>query len=120
MGFIEFLRFSAKSLSSVVCENANTSKPYANSVCMCLVSQSYLTLCDPMDCSPPGCSIHGDSPGNNTTVDCHGLLQGIFPTQGSNPGLLHCRQILCHLSYREALILFNSQFRAGFFFFFSF
>ena len=39
-----------------------------------------------------------DSPGKNTGVGCHALLQGIFPTQGSNPGLLHCRQILYHLS----------------------
>ena len=35
------------------------------------------------------------SPGKSTGVDCHFLLQGIFPTQGSNPGLLHCRQMLC-------------------------
>ena len=35
-----------------------------------------------------------DSPGKNTGVGCHSLLQGIFPAQGSNPGLLHCRQIL--------------------------
>ena len=34
------------------------------------------------------------SPGKNTGVGCHFLLQGIFPTQGSNPGLLHCRQML--------------------------
>ena len=38
----------------------------------------------------------------NPGVDCHCLLQGIFPTQGSNPGLLHCRQILYHLSYQES------------------
>ena len=37
-------------------------------------------------------------------MGCHFLLQGIFLTQGSNPGLLHCRQILYHLSYREVLI----------------
>ena len=47
-----------------------------------------------MDCSPPGSSVHGDSPGKNTGVGCHALLQGIFPTQESNQGLLHCRQIL--------------------------
>ena len=46
---------------------------------------------DPMDCSPPGSSVHGDSPGKNAGVGCHVLLQGIFPIQGSNPGLLHCR-----------------------------
>ena len=37
-------------------------------------------------------------PGQNTGVGSHSLLQGIFPTQGMNPGLPHCRQILCQLS----------------------
>ena len=41
-------------------------------------------FCDPMNCSPSGSSVHGDSPGKNTGVGCHALLQGIFPTQGSN------------------------------------
>ena len=41
-----------------------------------------------MDCSPPGFSVHGDSSGKNTEVGCHILLQGIFPTQGLNPGLM--------------------------------
>ena len=59
-----------------------------------LVTQLCLTLCDPMDYSPPGSSVHGDSPGKNTGVGCHALLQGIFPTQGLNPGLPHCRQNL--------------------------
>ena len=40
-----------------------------------------------MDCSPPGSSVHGDSPGKNTGVGCHVLLQGILLTQGSNLGL---------------------------------
>ena len=52
------------------------------------VTQLCLTLCDPMDCSPPGFSVHGDSPGKNTGVSCHSLLQGIFPTQRLNPSLL--------------------------------
>ena len=126
------------------------------SVCLRAKSlQSCLTLCNPMDCSPPGSSAHGfsrqeywsglpcplpghlpdpgmertspalqvefftteppgkvkvkllsrvrifarllhpwDSPGKNTGVGCHFLLQAIFPTQGSNPGLPHCRQTL--------------------------
>ena len=42
----------------------------------------------------------GDFPDNDTGVSCHFLLQGIFPTQGSDPGLLHCRQILYQLSYK--------------------
>ena len=50
----------------------------------------------PYSCSLPGSSVHGDSPGKNTGVGCHSLLQGIFPTQGSNPGLPHCRH-----HYRE-------------------
>ena len=41
-----------------------------------------------------------NSPGKNTGMYCHSLLQGIFLTQGSNPGLLHCRQILYHLSHQ--------------------
>ena len=63
-------------------------------------AQSFLTLCGPMDSSPPGSSVHGNSPGKNTGVDFHFLLQGIFPTQGLNPGLLHCRQILYCLSHQ--------------------
>ena len=57
--------------------------PFA--VCVCLVAQSCPTLCNTMDCSPPGSSVHGDSSGKNTGVGCHALLQGIFSTQGSNP-----------------------------------
>ena len=53
--------------------------------------------CDPMDCSPPGSSVFL---GKNTGVGCHFLLQGIFLTQESNQGLLHCRQILYQLSYQ--------------------
>ena len=44
-----------------------------------------------------------DSPGKNTGVHCHSLLWGIFPTQGSKPGLLHCRQILYHLKHQGNL-----------------
>ena len=49
-----------------------------------LVIQSCSALCNLMECSPPGSSVHGDSPGKNTRVGCHALLKGIFPTQGSN------------------------------------
>ena len=41
-----------------------------------------------MDQSPPGASVHGDSPGENTGVGCHVFLQGIFPAQRLNPLLL--------------------------------
>ena len=54
-----------------------------------------------MDCSLPGSSMGGESPGNNTGVACLSFLQRIFPTWGLNPGLLHCRQILYCLSHQE-------------------
>ena len=67
---------------------------------LCLVAQLCPTLGDPMDCSRPSSSVHGDSPGKKTGVGCHVLLQGIFPIQGSNPGLLHHRWIIYLLSHQ--------------------
>ena len=69
---------------------------------LCLVAQLCPTVCDSMDCSPPGSSVHGDSPGKNTGMGCHALLQEIFPTQESNPGLQHCRRIRYHLSHQRS------------------
>ena len=54
---------------------------------MLFLAQLCLTLCDPIDCSPPDSSVHGDSPGKNTGVGCCALLQGIFLTQRLNPHL---------------------------------
>ena len=66
-----------------------------------------------MDYSPPGPSVHWDSPGKNAGVDCHALLQGIFPTWGLNPHLplLHCRWILYPLSHLRPtqLVLFSDS-----------
>ena len=61
------------------------------------VTQPCLTLCNPMDYT-----VYSpwNSPGQNTGVGSLSLLQGIFPTQGSNPGLPHCRQILYQLSHQ--------------------
>ena len=69
---------------------------------LCLVTQLWLTLCDLMNCSPPSSSVHGDSPGKNTGVGRHALLQGIFPIQGLNPPLLHCRQTLYCPSHQRS------------------
>ena len=63
--------------------------PYAG---LYLVTQSYLSLGDPADWSPPGSSVDG--------VGCNALLVGIFPTHGPNPALPHCRRILYHLSHQ--------------------
>ena len=54
-------------------------------------------------CSPSGSSVYGDSPGKNTGVGCHFLFQGIFPTQGLNPSLLHCRRIPHHPGHQGGL-----------------
>ena len=63
------------------------------------VSQWCPTLCDPLDTR----LLHPwDFLGKSTGVGCHFLLQGIFPTQGSNPGLPHCRQMLYCLSHQES------------------
>ena len=69
-------------------------------------AQSCLTLCNPIDCSPPGSSVHGDSPGKNTGVGCHFLIQGIFmtpgvETQGSVLSLLHQQVDSLPLSLQE-------------------
>ena len=67
------------------------------SCCCCLRAGSRLTL-RPRGLQPTRLLCPWAFPGKNTGVGCHFLLQGIFPTQGSNPGLLHCRQILYQLS----------------------
>ena len=67
---------------------------------LCLVVQSCPTLGEPMNCSPPGSSVHGDSQGKHTGLGCHAPLHWIFPTQGLNPGLPHCRWILYLLSHQ--------------------
>ena len=73
--------------------------------CVCLIAQATKstmgsTLRDPMDCIPPGSSVHEDCPSKNTGVSCCALFQGIFPTQELNPGLPHCRQILYCLNHQ--------------------
>ena len=68
---------------SCSCEESDTTERLNWTECggfittpVCLVSQSCLTLCDPMHCSPPDSHVHGDSPGKNTG-GCHAFLQGI-------------------------------------------
>ena len=59
-----------------------------------LVTQLCLTLSDPVGCNLSGSSVHGILYAKITGVGSCSLLQGIFPTQGLNPGFLHCNQIL--------------------------
>ena len=67
---------------------------------LCLVSQSSPTFTTSMGCTLPGSSVPGKSPGKKTGISCHALLQGIFQTQGLNPGLPHCRWILYPLGHQ--------------------
>ena len=62
------------------------------------------------DGSPPGSSVHGDSPGKDTGVGRHALLQGIFPVWESNPGFLDCRWILYHLRHQGSPCLISAVF----------
>ena len=65
----------------------------------CVLSHSVVSdSVGPRGLWPPRLLCPWDSPGQNTGVGSPALLQGIFPTQGLNPGLPHCRRILCHLS----------------------
>ena len=63
-------------------------------------------LCDSKDCSPPGSLCPWDFPDKNTGVGYHFLLQGTFPTQESNPRLLHWQADSLPLSHQEAHLIY--------------
>ena len=88
---ISYMDFPGKFLHYVSCQVRNM---------LCLVTQLCPILFNTTDCSLPGSSVHGDSLGKNTGMGCHALLQGIFPTKGSNPGLPLCKWIHCILSHQ--------------------
>ena len=88
------------SLSPILRLQGKTTQPsMAVPICVyaCSAASVVPALCNAMDCSLPGSSYTWDSPGNNTEMGCHAILQGIFPTQGSNLHLLHWRQIFLPL-----------------------
>ena len=69
----------------------------------CSVAQLYLILLQPYGLKPTRLLRPWDFLGKSTRVGCCFLLQGIFPTQGLNPGFPHCRQTLYHLSHQGSL-----------------
>ena len=83
--------------------------------CVCASGRAWscLTVCHPMDCSLPGFLCPGDSPGKNTGVGCHSLLQWIFPTQGSNLCLWHWQVDSLPLSHLGILPGQDSDLLAG-------
>ena len=73
--------------------------------CACVCTRAYPAVSDsfwPHELQPTRLFCPWNSPGKNTGVGCHSLLQGVFLTQGSNLGLLHCRQTLYHWATRKA------------------
>ena len=101
---VQHIYLLGKENSEMSCQNPFWNNLFLNSrplvfcVCVCVCAracasakslQSCPTLCDSMDCNPPCSSVHGASPGKNTGVGCHALLQGTFLTQRENQRLLH-------------------------------
>ena len=79
---------------------------------LCSVISLLAVPCNPMDCSPPIFSVHGDYPGKNTGAGCHALLQGVFPTQGSNPcfkPMFLMSPVFILLNLRSSFILISSD-----------
>ena len=93
---------------SSVCSCAGTTRLESLRFCTCMHAKSlplFLTLCDPMDCNPPGSSVHGIIQARILEWVSTSYSRGIFPTQGSMPHLfhlLHGRQILYHCATCEA------------------
>ena len=82
---------------------------HSHVVCV-LVAYLCLILCNPMYCNPPGSSVCGILQTRLLEwIAVPSSRERIFLTQELNPGLLHCRQILYHLSYREVLGVFTSK-----------
>ena len=91
----ESLRCSPETITTLLADYESESE----------AAQSCPTLCDPTDCSPPGSSVRGIFQPIVLDTDCHFLLQGIFPTQGLNPGFPHCRQTLYRLSHQGSPLI---------------
>ena len=83
--------------------HTNTHIHFSTDILVVVQLLSCVRLLRPHGLQPTRLLYPWDFPVKNTGVGCHFLLQGIFPTQESNPGLLHCRQILYRLSYEGSL-----------------
>ena len=86
-----------------------TSKNFSTSLKVCVLGHSAMSdSMWPYEPQPARLLGPWDSPCKNNGVDCHALLQEIFPTQGSNPSLLHCKRILYCLSHQGSMNSFNT------------
>ena len=101
---LERLQYASVQFSSVIQTCPTFCDPMNHSRRVYSVTQSCATLWEPMDYNlPTSLLCSGNYPGKNTGVDCHLLFQGIFPTQGSKPHLLHWQadSLPLHLLSRE-------------------
>jgi len=93
-----FLVWELSFLTNRVCKICCLLYDRHSTLCMYAVAQSYPTLCDPINCSPPGLSVHGIFQARIGWVGCYFLLQGVFLTQESNP---------CTQQYMSSLLLLS-------------
>ena len=109
-----------KEWNHAICSNVNghryyypkwskSEKPYHTILYGITYSERKWKSVVPASLQPHGLNSPWNSPGQNIRMGSHFLLQGIFLTQGSNLGLPHCRQILYHLSTREAPLRVNTM-----------
>ena len=88
-----------------------TTRPFRYSESESEVAQSCLTLCNPVDCSLPGSFVHGILQARIQEWIAISFSRGSSPTQGSNPGLLHCRQMLYPLSHHDCTVEMRNRFK---------
>ena len=94
-------RFNTDSFTPSEAPNHHSKDCAAHTVpCCCVGGSAVSDSLWPNGLQPTRLLCPWNSPGKNTGVGSHSLLQGIFLTQGSNPCLLHCRQVLYHLSHQ--------------------
>ena len=96
------------------CLRSSVSPPLKEKEVLVSDAQSCPTLCDPMDCSLPGSSVHEILQARILEWVANFLLQGMFLTQGSNSGLLHCREILYGLSHWGSPIKKETETQRGY------
>ena len=78
-------------------------------MCVCVSRSVTSNFLWPYGLLPTRLLYAWDSPDKNSGMDSHSLLQGLFPTQGSNPGLLNCRQILYHLRHQGSPVVYSRK-----------
>ena len=93
-----------KMISCGLEEGVGYNTPKLQTVLLLVVVQSLVQLLQPHGLQPASLLCPWDSSGKNIGVGCHSVFQGISLTQGLNPGLPHCRQILYHLNHQESPI----------------